>query len=106
MAIFTFAIGVALIVATFLDLFSESGLFLNIILSIMGLVGCFFGISQLKSSLAFLGVTGGWRVEITDETLKWNSPIEDLQKSFEIKLAEIKYIESVSYTHLTLPTKA
>lgn len=95
MAIFTFAIGIALVVAPRLSLFSEAGGLFNVLFPIMGLIGCFFGISQFKSSLAFLGVQGGWRVEIADETLRWDSPLEELQKSFKVNLDEIKYIESV-----------
>ena len=61
----------------------------------MGIIGCMIGLSQFKSSLAFLGADGGWRVEINDENLKWDSPIEELQKSFEIKLADIDYVEAI-----------
>jgi len=76
-AIFIFALAVLFICVPYLELFSDAGTFLSILFPILGVAGCLIGI-------------------ITDETLKWDSPIEDLQKSFEIKLADIKYIESVS----------
>lgn len=101
MAMFPLGIGVIFTMAPFLEflfgleLFSDLGLFLSIILLLVGIFACFQAKSALKSSFAFLGASGGWRVEITDETLRWDSPMEDLQKSFEINLNKIKYVESI-----------
>jgi len=102
MALFPFVIGIIFIMAPFaellfgLKLFSDLGLFLSIIIFLVGVFACFVAKSALKSSFAFLGTSGGWRVEITDETLSWDSPIEELQKSFKINLGEISYIESIA----------
>jgi len=95
-AIFIFALAVLFICVPYLELFSDAGTFFSILFPILGVAGCLIGISQLKSSLAFLKADGGWRVEINDEVLKWDSPLEELQKSFEIMLTDIEYIESVS----------
>jgi len=101
MALLPLGIGVIFTMAPFaeflfgLELFFDLGLFLSIILFLVGIFACFQAKSALKSSFAFLGASGGWRVEITDETLRWDSPMEDLQKSFEINLNKIKYVESI-----------
>jgi len=74
----------------------DAGAIIQIIIFSFGLGALILTLFQFKQALSYLKAKGGWRVEVSDSELRWDSPVEHIQKSFNIKFDEIKYIESVT----------
>jgi hypothetical protein len=52
-------------------------------------------ISLVRRAIAFLRAGRDWRVEITDRKLSWQSPLQDVQKSFGVPFSNIKTLRHV-----------
>lgn len=60
-----------------------------------GVCMCIAALLIFVSALRYFFAKSNWRVEISNDKLKWQSAAEHLQKSFQVQLSDIDYVQTV-----------
>lgn len=84
-------VGVALSVAAWM----MDGIFFRGIVILLVMVCAVMTKSVASDLIAYANAERGWRVEIDNFTLSWQSPVDKLFRSFKVKLSEIESLRFV-----------
>ena len=54
------------------------------------LISAWMSVKLIGEAISILKTGRAWRVEITSNSLVWDSPVQKIMKSFEVRLADVK----------------
>lgn len=68
----------------------------GVLLPIIGLLSLIWAVGLARTGAKYLSSGMGWRVEVTEQSLSWQSPLEQVMASFDVPLSNIRTLRHVS----------